>query len=385
MSESKRLVEQRQRNQVMDVLMLLVRGDDGVRRVGRRAFYDLFFGSLGDSSPGEWRTWTVFSPAEVALLDDVYTMMVASRGETAVGDTGGLVESGWPWEISQAASPALHVMSARGRFSEDVDESEPSGAVVDLHDARHAPVADVEVEAGLAVDATVLCHHTFGMGVWVAGLDHFGHVDVPAIRDGAIGGSEDIPVIGSRVRAVVLGSSATKQLRLSTRRSDLPGLTERGVELLRQIAAEVGVQDLDVDDEHARWWLYWDVVPRADVRPVLREIVAEGEALGSHIVTEVLKYVDEVEGRTWVDLLRTEEGRAFPARRLREWALIREVTTSPRQIADDLPGLTMWCQRRLVEHATSDVVLSDLAAHASFKKVRHAAREKLRGRWTGWG
>ncbi|MCF4121729.1 hypothetical protein L1785_12120 [Antribacter sp. KLBMP9083] len=172
--------------------------------------------------------------------------------------------------------------------------------------------------------------------------------------------------------------------RLSTGDSKRPGLTERGAELLRQLAAEAGDQDLDLSDEHARWGLYWEVVPRADLRPLLKEIVAEGEALGSHIVTEVLKYVDETEGRTWVDLLRTEEDREFPERRLREWALIREVATSPRRIADDLPGLTMWCQRRLVEHATSDVVLSDLAVHASFRKVRHAAREKLRGRWKGW-
>lgn len=175
--------------------------------------------------------------------------------------------------------------------------------------------------------------------------------------------------------------------RLSTGESERPGLTERGTELLRQLAAEVGVgvQDLDLDDEHARWGVYWDVVPRADLRPVLKEIAAEGEDFAPHVVTEVLKYVDEVEGRTWVDLLRTEEDRAFPERRLHEWALIREVTTSPRRIVDDLPDLTMWCQRRLVEHAMSDIVLSDLAAHASFKKVRHAAREKSRGRWKGWG
>ncbi|WP_206074589.1 hypothetical protein [Antribacter gilvus] len=57
---------------------------------------------------------------------------------------------------------------------------------------------------------------------------------------------------------------------------------------------------------------------------------------------------------------------------------------SPRRIVEDLPGATLWCQRRLVERASSDLVLRDLSEHGTAKKVRNAAREKLRGRWKGW-
>jgi hypothetical protein len=232
----------------------------------------------------------------------------------------------------------------------------------------------------------VVCHHQFGMGVWVADHDQFGHVNVAAIRDGQIRGVEDFPPIGAQVRAVVLGSSGSegRQLRLSTRPSDLHGLTERGKALLRQVAEAVGADDVDVDDEHDRWRVYWDAVPREDLRMLLKEVAGEGEELSRHVVVEVLKYVDEPEGRTWVDLLPQGQGREFAERRLREWALIREVVDCPRGIAKDLPDLTPWCQRRLIERAASDLVLGDLAEHGSSRKIRHAAREKRAGRWKGW-
>jgi hypothetical protein len=38
----------------------------------------------------------------------------------------------------------------------------------------------------------------------------------------------------------------------------------------------------------------------------------------------------------------------------------------------------------MVERTSSDLVLADLAEHGTVRKVRHAAREKLRGRWKGW-
>lgn len=161
----------------------------------------------------------------------------------------------------------------------------------------------------------------------------------------------------------------------------LPELAERGKTLLRQIAEEVGADDVNVDDEHDRWQVYRVAVPREDLRMLLKEVARGGEGLSRQIVVEVLNYVDESEGRTWVDLLPQGQGRDFAARRLREWALIREVVERPRELAGDLPGLTPWCQRRLIERVTSDLVLSDLAEHGASKKVRHAARYKRAGQW----
>jgi hypothetical protein len=113
-------------------------------------------------------------------------------------------------------------MNARGRFSDEDAETEPSGPRVDLHDADHALVADVEIPFGTVVDCTVVCHHQFGMGVWVADHGQFGHVDNPSIRDGKIRDIEDFLPIGTRVRAVARGYSGLSQLRLSTKPSDLP-------------------------------------------------------------------------------------------------------------------------------------------------------------------
>lgn len=161
-------------------------------------------------------------------------------------------------------------------------------------------------------------------------------------------------------------------------------MTEHGKALLRQIVEAVGAGDVDVDDEHDRWRVYWDAVPHEDLRVLLKEIAGEGEGLSRQIVVEALKYVDELEGRTWVDLLPQGQGRDFAERRLREWALIREVVERPREIASDLPDLTPWCQRRLIERVTSDLVLSDLTEHGLSKKIRHGAREKRAGRWKGW-
>lgn len=164
----------------------------------------------------------------------------------------------------------------------------------------------------------------------------------------------------------------------------IDGLAEHGEALLRQIAEAVEVGDIDVDDEHARWWVYRDAAPRDDLRALLKEVTGAGEKLSRQVVVEVLKYVDETEGRTWVDLLPPGENRDFAERCLREWALIRAAVECPRGIADELPNLTPWCQRRLIERTTSGRVLGDIAGGGSSKRIRHAAREKRAGRWKGW-
>ncbi|MBO0608904.1 hypothetical protein [Myceligenerans salitolerans] len=318
------------------------------------------------------------------MLTEVQKMLMISRGEAAGLDADGVIASGWPWRISQVAAPALHVLNARRRYSEQVVEDVPTGKVIDLHDRRYSPRPADEIAEGTLVGVTVVCHHPYGLGVWVDGVDQFGHVNVPGISDEPIGSPENYPPIGDRLRAVVIGYNGSQQLRLTTRRSDLPGLTARGAEVFEQIAHAVGAHIADVHDEHERWQVYWTAISHEDLRPLIREAISEGEDRVRQIVVETLKYVDEAEGRTWVDLIQSDHDRAFAEQRLREWALIREIADRPRKIAIELPELTLWCQRRIIEHATSDLVLSDVAESGSSKRIRHAAREKLRGRWKGW-
>lgn len=383
-STAKQLAEQRGRNRLMDALAPLAAGDNSVRGGGGELWRASITSWVDDTAPWAWLSWSVLSAAEAELLKDVQTMIMISRDEIVGLDPNDLRASSWALRIGELAAPALHVMNARGRFSDEDAETEPSGPRVDLHDADRAPVAEAELPSGTVVESTVVCHHVFGVGIWVADHGQFGHVNVPAIRDGKIRSVEDFPPIGTRIRAVVLGYSGGRQLRLSTRPSNLPGLTERGRALLRQIAEAVGADDVEADDEHSRWRVYRDAVPHEDLRVLLKEVAGEGDKLARQVVVETLKYVDETEGHTWVDLLPQGQGRDFAECRLREWALIREVVDRPRAIAGDLPDLTPWCQRRLIERVTSDFVLSDLAEHGLSKRIRHAAREKRAGRWKGW-
>lgn len=158
-------------------------------------------------------------------------------------------------------------------------------------------------------------------------------------------------------------------------------LTRRSAELLRGLAQPLGEGHIDLDDEHSRWAVYTAAAPREDLRPLLKEAVAEGDEMAQFVVVDVLEHVDTTEGRSWVDCLGASPGRSFAERRLREWALIRDLVARPRSIVDDLRGLTLWCQRQLVDRVPADVVLDDLAEHGASRKVRHAARERRAGRW----
>lgn len=156
-----------------------------------------------------------------------------------------------------------------------------------------------------------------------------------------------------------------------------PGLTARGHEIYREVAAALGADSDEIEDEHPRWAVYEDALRRAHLRDLLLQIVAEDGALAEPLVVRALADVGHAEGRLWVDRLPTDR-RVFAERRLREWSLIREVTVEPRPVVADPAELSAWCQWTLVERSTSEVVLDDLAEHGASRKTRNAAREKRR-------
>jgi protocatechuate 3,4-dioxygenase beta subunit len=67
---------------------------------------------------------------------------------------------------------------------------------------------------GTAVTGTVVCHHHFGLGMYVADHDEYGHVNITAIGPGRFRGPEDFPTIGSHVSGKVLGYTGD-QLRIA--------------------------------------------------------------------------------------------------------------------------------------------------------------------------
>jgi hypothetical protein len=76
-----------------------------------------------------WREWSCFTPAEVEALDQVHLLLKAACAATPQMSTDDeFIASGWPTKIQPAASQALDLMQARGRFREDVEEENPSRA-----------------------------------------------------------------------------------------------------------------------------------------------------------------------------------------------------------------------------------------------------------------
>lgn len=124
---SKRIVEQRLRNRAMEALEPLSRGADGVRDVGVVEYVEGFFDVISDDAPWHWRTWSSFTPAEVRGLDEVSRLLVnACRATKGIDAPDAFIASGWPARIQPPAVAALNAMTARGRFSEDVEEDEPA-------------------------------------------------------------------------------------------------------------------------------------------------------------------------------------------------------------------------------------------------------------------
>jgi hypothetical protein len=123
---SERLVLQRLCNRALDAVSLLAEGDSGVRAVGANEWVNQFFDVLDDDAPWAGRSWSVFTPDEVTLLGAVHDRLqdvCQSTPQILVDDD--FIAAGWPARIAPLARQAeLHVQ-ARGRFSEDAEETEP--------------------------------------------------------------------------------------------------------------------------------------------------------------------------------------------------------------------------------------------------------------------
>ncbi|MGW7686797.1 hypothetical protein ACWGID_39020 [Kribbella sp. NPDC054772] len=123
MGVSGRVVEQRVRNRVIEVLEILADGDGGVLLVGVGDYFNLFFDWV-DEPPRALSTYTAEEFEQVGrVLAVVNEALAATEGLEQVDE---IIESGWPTRIAVVAREAFAVMAARGRFSEDAEEAEPS-------------------------------------------------------------------------------------------------------------------------------------------------------------------------------------------------------------------------------------------------------------------
>ncbi|MEW2415452.1 hypothetical protein AB0953_17280 [Streptomyces sp. NPDC046866] len=126
-----------------------------------------------------------------------------------------------------------------------------------------------------------------------------------------------------------------------------------------------------------------DRAEAAAVAEVLRDpdpVMAES-AVVTHLDRRAARLLDDPRFPAWARALGAALGeRAFPARRLREWALLKAIGAGEPWSAEDLTGASDWCQRTAAQLLTSYEALGLLAASARTRRVRNAAAGRLRRR-----
>lgn len=125
--DSPRLIDQRLRNRIMEVLEVVAAGSAGVQRVGAAEFFELFYDLLPYGERGKNRSNTAISNAEWMAIGTVRSLMDDACDSTSarIRDAD-LNLSGWPDRIQPAAKAALKLMCERGRCSEDVEDAVPT-------------------------------------------------------------------------------------------------------------------------------------------------------------------------------------------------------------------------------------------------------------------
>ncbi|MEU3403272.1 hypothetical protein ABZ766_04850 [Streptomyces sp. NPDC006670] len=121
------------------------------------------------------------------------------------------------------------------------------------------------------------------------------------------------------------------------------------------------------------------------VAAVLRDpdpVMAQS-AVVTHLDRRAVRLLPDDAFKDWAGALRSVlEGHAFPARRLREWTLLKAIAGGGSWSPADLAAASDWCQRTAVRSPASDEALALLAASARTRGVRTAAARRLHRRAT---
>ena len=122
---SRRLLDQRLRNRIMEELFGLAEWQESLRTVGFAEYFESYF----DWAPydGEPYSNGVMTEGEREALRQVQRIMIEAMNATPNEmNVEQFVATDWPQRIGRAAEEALRLMLRRGRFSEEAEESEPS-------------------------------------------------------------------------------------------------------------------------------------------------------------------------------------------------------------------------------------------------------------------
>jgi hypothetical protein len=126
---SARLIDQRIRNRIMEAVMTLADGFQGVRREWPTEYFETFYDFIPHRDDGEMPPNSAITADERAsllevsgILDDACDATQDNTNMTAEE----LIATGWPERIQPVAVKALQLMCKRGRFSEKQEEDMPS-------------------------------------------------------------------------------------------------------------------------------------------------------------------------------------------------------------------------------------------------------------------
>lgn len=124
---SERLVAQRVRNRIMEELSGLAEGDAEVSKVGPVEWFESFFDWFPYQGEPKWYpAMTAEEETAVRTVCKLMQLAIADQTIPKHPTVEQIASSGWPERIAPFAKKALDIMLTRGRFSEDVEEGEPS-------------------------------------------------------------------------------------------------------------------------------------------------------------------------------------------------------------------------------------------------------------------
>jgi hypothetical protein len=123
---SDRVIDQRARNRIIEAVLTLAQGDEGVRREWPTEYFESFFDWVPYRS-AKWTSNTALDQLEVAKLVELAGLVDRASDATAgITDAEEFIATGWPSTIQPLAQETLNLFSRRGRFDEMEEEETPS-------------------------------------------------------------------------------------------------------------------------------------------------------------------------------------------------------------------------------------------------------------------
>ena len=120
---SERLIEQRIRNRIYEILEILADCDGGVDLVGIKGYFDLFEDFV--HRPSIEAGTSALSKDERAIVLEIAEFLEAACETNPDFTKAEFIESDWPAKIAPTARDARTLFLRRGLFSEKVEELEP--------------------------------------------------------------------------------------------------------------------------------------------------------------------------------------------------------------------------------------------------------------------